>query len=1148
MRSKCVVFVAVAAVLLCGMAAAQTVSSFLVGTVTDPGNAVIPGVDVKLVDQSTGQERSARANEAGLFRFNDLAPGRYSVTIRADGFKGYQQRDINISSSEARDLGRVVLEIGSLTDEVHVTAEATPVQLASSEKSALIDGAEILDVAIKGRDLFDFMRTLPGVVDTRATRDVTSPNSIAGITINGGSANQKNFTVDGVTDMDTGSNGTLHYEPNLDAIAEIRVLSSNYQAEYGRNASGLISVVTKSGTQDFHGSAWWTHRHEQFNANDFFRNKNGLSRVPYRYNVAGFSMGGPIFIPSKFNSDKRKLFFFASQEYTRQMEDQGTRYTNMPTALERIGDFSKSFDSNGKLITIKDPVTGQAFQGNIIPPSRIDKIGQAILNFFPLPNYADPDPTQVYNRNYKAQASSPHPRRNDVVRIDTFLGSKFNANFRFIHDADELDSVFQGLNWIYAIQNHPNPGKGYAVNASYSFSPTLIDQFTFGKSWNTWAWFMKNEGDVSRDKMGNPPKWYPLDSSRPDLYRAYIPNVSFGNTPVNSAGYTLGNPPYANFNDIYSYADNLTKAWSSHNLKAGIYIEHNGKQQASNTNYRGVYNFGRDTNNPLDSGNGYANALLGNFTSYQEATRRNLFNVWYWNVEWYAQDNWRVSRRLTLDYGIRFYQMPAQVDLNNTFATFDVSAYSRQKAPRLYVPGFDASRRRVAVDPVTGATAPAPLIGLFVPGSGDPANGMKRQGDGVPFSIYSTPFIKVAPRAGFAWDLFGNGKTALRGGFGLFFNREDGNQVYNMSGNPPVSYTPQLSYGSIGTLTDTNGLTGPTNINYYFGRIQEPHTWNWSFGVQQSVGFGTLLDVAYVGSAAADQSLRYNINAIPRFARFDPNNADPTQAGKPLPDNFLRPYTGLGDVNPAFFLGYSNYHSLQISGRRRLTKGVMFGGSYTWSRNLGVTSTSPYFDSPKELSKRNYGLLTTDRSHSLSVNYSYEVPKLGKRLDNRFIGAITDNWLLSGITSFSTGAPFTPTFTTTDGADISGSTEGARIDVIGDASLARGEKTFARNFKTEMFRRPAVGTFGTAGVNILRGPGVNNWDATLTKSIPVPLGERGTVKLRSEFYNLFNHTQFSGIDTAARFDASGTQVNANFGTYNASRSPRIISFALRLEF
>lgn len=1135
---------------------AQSISSSILGTMVDSTGATVPGAKVVLTNEDTDAAIASQSNGAGLFRFSSVLSGRYSLAVEAPGFKTYRQTGINLSASEVRDLGRIVLEVGAIQQQVTVTAEATPVQTASGEKSSLITGTQLHQLALKGRDFLAFTELLPGVVDTRAdAREATSPRSIQGISINGGRSNQKNFTVDGVFALDTGSNNAVLFEPNMDSIAEVKVLTSNYGAEFGRAAGGTISVITKSGTREFHGSGYWNYRNEKLNANEFFRNKSGLSKAPYRYNIAGYSIGGPIYIPKRFNTNKDKLFFFFSQEYTRRKQDYGTRYTNMPTELERAGDFSKSLDTSGRLIPIRDPLSGKPFPGNIIPASRIDPVGQSILNFVPLPNYTDPDPRLVYWRNYKVVGTGNYPRRNDMARIDWNPTPGLNVYYRYINDTDHQDVPFGswingGINFLLTPTSFTQPGNGHSVHVTKTFSPTLVNEFTFGKNWNYLGFDAVEKAKVMRSAMGNPPQWYPLDKSKGNQ-EDYIPNVDFGSTPVNAARIRLGGVPYSNWTQVYSFADNISKVWGNHNVKAGIYLENSGKySQELRLNYRGRFYFNRDVNNPYDSNDGFSNALLGNFQRYSEATDRLNGDVWFWNIEWYVQDNWRVSRRLTLDLGVRFYHQTPTAEKNYNLAGFDPTSYSPENAPRLYMPGRDANGRRIAVDPATGEEAPMPLIGLYVPGSGDPANGMRVGGKGgYPRGVYELPPVLVGPRFGFAYDVFGNGKTAVRGGFGIFYGRLEGNPFFRMVGNPPLTYTPTAYYGNLATLTQSAGNIGPSAVRFLYGKNKPETTMNFSLGIQQNVGFGTVLDVSYVGSLARHLVWQRDINAIPMFARFDPSNADPTIAGRPLPDNFLRPYKGWGSLLLSELAATSNYNSLQVSARRRFAKGLMFGLAYTWSRDLGVaagdtTQISPYF-SPRV---RDYGPLPYDRSHVLAINYLYEFPRVGKRVGSKFAGALLDNWSVSGITTFSTGAPFTPGWGTTYAVDTTGSSEGARISVVGNPYLPKSERTFYRNFRTEAFAATPVGSFGNAGMGILRGPGINNWDISLNKRIPIGLGEGRSIQFRSEFYNVWNHTQFASYDTLARFDRNDNQVNPNFGAYKSARRPRIVAFSLRFEF
>ena len=1141
-----------------GVTHAQVVSSSVRGSIIDPTGAAVPGATCTLTNQATGGSLTTAASSDGSFVFPNVQAGTYTLRVQATGFKVLESKDIVVTANEVRSLGQLTLQLGEVREVVSVTAEAGQVQLASSEKSGLISGDQIQNIAVKGRDFFALLLTVPGIVDNFSQpRETPTPDAIRGTFINGLRQNQKNLAVDGVTNLDTGSNETIQYQPNMDAISEIKIMTSNYQAEFGRSGGGVITVVTRSGTKDFHGTAYDYYRHESLNANNFFNNRTGTPKSPYRYRITGYSIGGPIYIPEEFNRDRDKLFFFWSQEYTGMKRDYGTRFVNMPTERERNGDFSDSRDVNGAVITVRDPLTGQPFPGNIVPPARINTLGQNILKFYPTPNYTETDPALRYQRNYRAAYSGSYPKRQDLIRIDAAFWPSFRFYYRYVQDKDEQDTPYGlwvngGINFLLTPVRFGQPGKGHVVNITKTFSPTLINEFIFGKSRNNLYFDPVDKQAVDRSRMGNPPQWF-KDTAGPGTYLPaassnYIPNVAFGGQPANTVNSGLGNVPYLNYNDIYSFVNNVSKVWRTHNLKAGIYVERTGKFQVGGGNYRGAFSFSRDTNNPQDTGHSYANALLGIVTSYSEATRRVDGDWWFWNIEWFIQDNWRVTPRLTLDLGLRFYHSPPMEDLNRTIATFDPKYYNPAKAPALYQPALDSTGRRVAKDPISGALAPTPLIGLFVPGSGDFANGMKVGGvDGYPPGLYTTSWLALGPRFGFAYDLFGNGRTALRGGFGVFKDRPQGNPTFYANGNPPIAYTPTLYHGNLDTYASGGGAVGPSNLLILLGDNKHATTMNYSLGIQHQI-WNTRVEAAYVGGLSRHLIIRRNLNPIPMFGRFDPANADPTRPGSPLPDNFFRPIKGFADINLQEFSATSNYNSLQVSANRRFVKGLQFGVAYTFSKALGVVGTdysgiSPYFPARKW----NYGPLDWDRSHVFVVNYFYDLPKVAERMGVRPLRWVLDDWQISGITSFISGGPFTPSFSTTDGQDITGSTEGARITVVGDPKLDKSQKTFYRNFNTDVFRRTPQRSFGNCGLNILRGPGVNNWDIAISKRVPLGAEQR-YIQFRTELFNAWNHTQFSGLDSSFRFNPQGVNQNANTGAYTSARPPRIIQLSLRIAF
>lgn len=1141
------------AVILFGLlspAFAQNVSSTIKGMVQDATKAAIVGAACTLTNPATSASFTTKTGSDGSFIFLDVQAGTYSLAIHAAGFKAFQEDGIVVTASEFRALGNLTLQIGQAAESVTVTAETAPVQTSSGEKSDVVTGDELSDMAVKGRDFVSLLATIPGIIDTASdTRDSFTRNALGGIHINGGRDTQALMVVDGMPSMDAGNNGPPE-EPNMDSIQEVKVLTASYQAEYGRNGGGSVIVVSKTGTNQLHGSAYDYYRDEELDANNFFNNKTDSPRQPYRYRMTGYSLGGPVLIPKHASLTRNKLFFFFSQELLGSKVNYTPQLTMTPSALERQGNFSKSFNTNGALIKVNDPLNNKIqFPGNIIPPSRIDPMGSNILNIFPLPNYVDPDPKNLYQYNYRSMYAGGWPRRQELGRIDTNFWPSLQIYYRVMDDFDKRLLPFGSGGWPAGSVNFlltpiiwDRPARMHTVHATKTFTPTLVNEFTIGKSYNA-VWVSPVDPSmVERSRIGNIPELYP--HSGPGT--GFVPNVTFGGTPVHAVNMTLdANLPEVLPDDALVISDNLSKVWRNHQLKFGVYFERNRKQQPASVDYRGAFAFGNDANNPLDSGNGFSNALLGNYNTYTEATNYPTGDYRFINVEWYVQDNWKVSRRLTLDLGLRLYHVPPTVDASHTVSTMDPAYYDLANAPVLYQGYKNSANQRVALNPLTGQQYPVSLIGLYVPGTGNPVNGMRVGGvNGYPGGLFTSPWLGFGPRFGFAYDLFGNGRTAIRGGFGSFKDRVQGNLIYNTAGNPPVTLKPTLYYGNIESLAQAQSLNGPSNITEDLGHSKLPSIMNYNFGIQQEVRH-TLVDVSYVGALSRHLPLGQNMNPIPEFAYYLPQYKDPSQTNSHLPDNFMRPYLGYGTITVYHFMGTTNYNSLQASVRRRLNRGMQISGAYTFGKALGTASTDTEGIS-SYMSPRfwNYGPLTYSRTQSFVCNYVYDLPRVGKRLGFRPAELTLDGWQLSGITTFQTGAPFTPGFTTTDGANISGSSDGARVLVVGNPKAAAQPGYF---YNTAAFGRPAPETFGNAGTNVVYGPGVNNWDISVGRRFR-PWSERSSMLFRTELFNAWNHTQFSSTYNTARFNPQGQQTDSTFGQFSAARSARIIQLSVRAVF
>lgn len=1127
---------------------AQTITGSIIGSVLDSSGSAVVAAGASLTHAATGAVRDVKTDGRGDFQFGSLQAGEYTLTVTAKGFKTLQQQGITLSAAETLPLGKIVLEVGAIAETVTVTAQGAAVQTASGEHADLIAGEQIEGLMTKSRNVMSLLSLMPGVFDAGSIGNPDFMDRNFELYVQGNRRSTSSVSLDGMTTNPMGNNFNNTVTVSQDSIAEVKVLLSNYAAEYGRSSGASINVVTKSGTRGFHGLGSYFKRHEQFNANNYFNNQQNVAKSRYRYNTWNYNVGGPVLLPGGFNRSRNKLFFFFSQEYWPLKGSSALTQLTVPTALERTGDFSQSLDLNNKAVTVVDPTSRTPFPGNVVPTSQLDPSGTALLKIFPLPNFTN---RAISNGryNYVFQVPKQTPVRMENLKLDYVISPKHSVAFTFAGFLDKqsggLGIATSAANWSQMVKDYRIHGQGYVLRYTGVWSPSLINEMSLGftrrpeSATASAAEIARNQRTTIGFTAGQlNPSSNPLN---------IVPNASFSGV-TNAANLSIeGRFPFYQRLNAFNLTDNTTKTLAAHTFKAGIMIERNYEGTNGNGNYYGSVAFGSDGNNPLNTGYAYSNAAMGVFQTYTEASNRIVLNFRQHAYEGFVQDAWRVSRRLTVEAGVRLHYLIPLYMSTNQLSSFSTSLWSAAKQPKLIQPAMVGGVRK-GVHPLTGEVYPAALIGAIAPNTGDVANGMAVAGkDGYPRSLVDTYALRLGPRVGFAFDVFGTGKTAIRGGFGMFYNRPNMTDNYSALwvGQLPLISNPTIYYSTLTSLQSSSGAVFPQAVNGLDRSDRVPHVMNMSFSVQQYVGFKTIVEVGYVGSLSRNLLWRRNLNAIPTGTNFLASSIDPT-TNSAYTTSFLRPMIGYNDVAMTEAASSSNYNGGHITARRRLVRGVQFGFSWTWSKAMDFNDNdSDTISSLVQPRVWNYSMAAFDRTHMFKANWLWNVPN--PRVSSAMLKQALNGWQLSGITSFLSGAPTAVGFTSAAGIDYTGTaTQGARVVVLSNPVLPKGERTFTHNFRTDVFAAPVKGTWGNSARYILRGPGVNNWDISAIKDFPVR--DQMRFQFRAEAYNAFNHSQFSAMDTTAKFDAAGNQTNTGLSSFTSARTPRILQFALRFYF
>jgi hypothetical protein len=1149
----------------------QTISGSIAGEVFDSQHAAVPNAAITATELEQKFTLSTKTDEAGRFVFTQLPPGTYTLTVEAPGFKKYDRSGIKLNANDKLAIGELTMEVGTISEQVEVSGTIVSLQTESAERSTALVSTQMENIASNGRSYLDLVKLVPGAISTGSFATGT-PGGLQNISVNGVRMNSNQLTLNGISNVDTGSNGAANASISLDSVQEFKILTGVYQAEYGRSMGAQISVVSKSGSSQFHGSGYWYHRHDDLNANNWLSNRNGLPRSLFRFNDLGFTVGGPVYIP-KVLKNKDKLFFFWSEEFQRQLRPEGARNVTVPTALERKGDFSQSVDQNGNPFTIKDPTTGSPFPGNVIPSNRLYAPGIALLNMLPSPNVSNSCALTpgaggcVKGYDFQSQVSDQYPRREDLVRIDYNLTSKMRLFGTYVNNSNTYNSYYGsfvlGANLPLSPIAVANPGYLWTAGATYVISPTMTNEFNMGVSDNSYLIDETTKAYTSAASAVKLPLLYPSA-----VQRDYLPQVAFGGSRLGSSP-TFGSSdaPFINYNTTIDLTDSVAKVWKNHTIKGGVYLQRSRKNQSSFGAFDGSYNFGDNSANPYDTGYGFANAALGVYNSFSQAA--NFINglYRYWNMEFYVQDTWKVTSRLTLDYGLRVAWYQPQYDTSLEAATFVASKFDPSQAPRLYQPQL-VSGVRSAVDPVTGQVLPAVDIGLIVPGTGSVTNGVLQGGKGISKYLQNSPPPQWGPRLGIAWDVTGQQRFVIRTGGGIYYDRFQGNRVFDFVRNPPLGVQPTLNYGYVNTIGQGAALLAPPSLYAADPGGKIPTLYSFTFGVQTRLPWGFVLDTSYVGTLSRHLQDNRNLNYVPYGSLFLPQNQDPTLSStamlgtSALPPNFVRQYRGYSDINLYESAATGNYNSLQVTLDHRVGRNLFMSVAYTWSKDLTTASGDTNFVRPDQYTREAYyGPSGNDRRQNFALNYVYNLPRIEKA--NAVVRGVLGGWQISGVTRFQSGAPygFGYSITGVSQQNITGSsTEGARVIILGDPYAGTSSSPYNR-LNPNSFTHPLVGSIGLeSGVNYLTGPGINNWDISLQKSFTFKEGKR--LEFRIDGFNAFNHTQFTGVNSSLSFasytsttptnlylKADGTVNNINgFGTVNGAASPRILQTVIKFVF
>jgi hypothetical protein len=1115
----------------------------LTGTIRDQSGAVLPDVHVIIKNTAMGTVRQLKSNTAGEYVAAALPPGKYNLTVTASGFRKYQADGVVLSVAQNARID-ITLQVGSVNSEITVQGEnLAQVDTQSSTLGGTITGYETVQLPLNGRNFTQLITLVPGVSNqTGQDEGVVGVQGSIAYSVNGGRTEYNNWEIDGGSDLDNGSNASLNLYPSVDAIGEVEVLTSNYGAQYGRNGSGTVEVETKSGTNKFHGSAYEFLRNEMFNAHNYF-DIAGTEKAAYKKNDFGYTLGGPIW--------KNHTFFFWSQEFRRE-EVPYTFFSPVPSVANRQGNFNDQCNIPNPTDCPYDPNTGNAFPNNQIP--FIDPNAKILLNMIPAPNYGS-----GANSFFAAAVPQPTTWREELVRIDHDINPKLRTTFRAIYDSWETTNatVTWGTTNFPTIGTHfQGPGVGLVAKLTATLSPTLLNEFVAGYT-----------TDHINQTNTNPSVWtrgpnFTMTGLFPG-FEGKLPDIAINTNGAYGGGFFEGPTafPWENSNPTYTIHDGVSKSLGKHHLEMGGYFEDAEKNELAYTDLQGDLDF--DSTSGVTTGNGFADFLMGDIANYSQSNAQPKYHFNYKIFEPYIQDDFHVTKRLTLNLGFRLSLFGTWWEKNHLVGNWDPAAYNPATAPQIDVTGNVTGQQ--------GALIPAP--------GKNPFDGIVQCGlNGVPRGCLQGHLLNYAPRVGFAWDPTGNGKMSIRAAYGIFYEHTNGMEVNaeNEENTPPAVVTPTqyniVGYTNIGGL----GLEFPG----YQVSIPDKETWpyvqQWHLDVQRDVIRNTVATISYVGAKGTHLTLEHELNQLqstpPSENPFGPEQPvtsticnsqgggvlDPTFVvngnlitGQPAinltvacgndPD-FFRPYYSVGSIERFDAAANSNYNALQISVRKTSGK-LTLEGAYTYSHSLDDSSDNEdtnfvdSYDVHKNYSSSNY-----DQRHILNVAWIYALPSVN---NTKLIHAFLGGWSYAGIMTSQSGTPFSvENGVYPDSAGVADGVvgNGSFADIIGNpfrnippgSPAQKGPLLFNPNAYTQ-----ARGlTFGDSGRNSLNLPYRTNFDMAVYKIFQAT--EKVSIQFRAEGFNIFNHPQWNGVNAY--------QNTGNFLYPSGAHMERVGQFAIRVAF